>query len=73
MVVVCLDKSHYHLTVGKNYDVEVISTNTGAFTGGFGNEDYLVLNDLGTKHYVESRLFKELSVIRDEKINELGI
>lgn len=59
MKVVCIDESSYHLTKDKIYDV--YPANNDIF-------DYVIVNDRGFEHFVESSIFKNLDDIREEKI-----
>ena len=65
MMVVCINSGSFHLTVNKKYEVEdyaVTSVN-----------DYYITNDIGFKHVAESNLFIELIIIREQKLQQLGI
>lgn len=62
MRVVCLDSGSYHLTVGKIYDVVYID-----------KCGYIIINDIGYRHYIEENLFITLSELRLKKLNDIGI
>lgn len=64
MKVVCVDlRENKQITIGKVYDV--VSSGSKLF--------YVVINDGGAICSYESLCFKEISVIREEKLIELGI
>ena len=64
MKVICIDKGSYFLTLDKIYDAEIISDTSSVFW-------YQVINDIGICHGVEKELFRPLSDIREEKLNEI--
>jgi hypothetical protein len=67
--MMCIDKGSYHLTEGKIYDLKRLSKDSDA-----GKLfDYYVTNDIGHEHYIEGNLFIDLDVVREEKLNELGV
>lgn len=61
MIVKCINKGDYHLTVGKVYYVEIYG----------GYFDYSIINDRGYRHGVESNLFIDVSDHRENLINEI--
>lgn len=68
MKLLCIKESGYFLTPGKIYDVEVVvdPSDRDLFT-------YWVFNDKGVRHGVEGLFFVELSKVRNEKLEKLGI
>jgi hypothetical protein len=64
MLVKCIDKGSYHLTVGKNYFVEKYDNNIF---------HYWIINDIGHKHGVEKELFIDVQKMRIEKLKKIGI
>lgn len=64
MKVVCINSGGYHLDVGKIYDVDPIVDELF---------DYDIVNNLGYKHKIESHLFVDISVLRNNKLKTLGI
>ena len=68
--MVCIDKGSYHLTEGKIYDLVQLCKDSDDASKIF---DYYVTNDIGCEHYIEGNLFIDLDVVREEKLNELGI
>ena len=69
MKVVCINSGQYWLTVGRIYDASI----SPAYTTFQSRICYVIANDLGIKHTVESYLFIELDIVRQQKLNELGI
>ncbi len=60
MKVICIkEESGYHLTKNRIYDVH--PANSSMF-------DYVVINDKGIEHFVESDIFRNLDEVREEKI-----
>lgn len=68
--MMCIDKGSYHLTEGKIYDLVQLCKDSDDASKLF---DYYVTNDIGNEHYVEGNLFIDLDVVREKKLNELGI
>lgn len=56
------------LITGRKYEVERIHT-----LGGEATDTYHVLNEKGEKQVYSRGLFKTISEIRNEKLDELGI
>ena len=73
MKVVCIKKSNYNLTVGKIYDVDFNSSGEFSTWTNRPRFDYVIKDDVGYKHEVESSIFKNLDEYIKEKINEFGI
>lgn len=71
MKVVCIDSGSYHLTVNKIYEVENYYLN--GTTQNSNVLDYWLINDIGYSHAVESTLFTEVPIIREQKLQQLGI
>jgi len=69
MLVVCKNTGGYHLTLGKTYDVnEKYLFPLSEFSGN-PVFDYLIMNDLGVKHGIESDIFITLQEERNMKID----
>ena len=68
MKVICINSAGYHLTVGKIYDVSDLKDDRVKHLF-----QYLVKNDKDFTHAVEESIFKDLNMVREEKLNELGI
>ena len=64
MKLLCIKESDYYLTKGKIYDGEPYDGEIFA---------YWVFNDNGWRHGVEENMFIELSKIRNDKLEALGI
>ena len=64
MKLLCIKESGYFLTPGKIYDAEPYDSDL--FT-------YWVFNHRGVRHGVEGLFFVELSKVRNEKLEALGI
>ena len=73
MLLKCINRGGYHLTVGKNYQAEICSDAPSDFFPGKQVFDYYIINDLGHRHGVEGNIFIDLDVIREKKLKELGI
>ncbi len=73
MLVKCINTGGYHLTLGKNYQVEVCSDVPSKINAGKQVFDYYVVNDLGVRHGVEKRLFISISDLREYRLKRLGI
>ncbi len=71
MKVICIDSGSYHLTVDKIYEVEdYCGTTHWVSSKGL---DYWLVNDIGYSHGVESTLFTTVPIIREQKLQQLGI
>ena len=72
MKVICIDRGSYHLTIGKVYEAEPINPILGIWRE---NEvilfTYWIINDKGLKHQVEEDLFIEMSIFRNDKIDQI--
>jgi cytochrome b involved in lipid metabolism len=66
MKVRCIKTSGYILTRGKIYDVDSYENKV------FG-EEYLIINDKGVEHTVEKYLFEDVNILRNKKLERLGI
>lgn len=64
MKLLCIKESGYYLTPGKIYDAE--SYHNDLFT-------YWVFNDKGVRHGVEEFFFIDISKVRNDKLEALGI
>jgi len=73
MILKCIDKSGYHLTIGKNYLAEICNDSPSDFFTGTQVFDYYIINDLGVRHGIEKEPFVEISKLREGKLKELGI
>ena len=73
MILKCINKGSYHLTLGKNYQAEVCLDVPSDFFPGKQVFDYYIINDLGHRHGVEGNIFINLDVVRESKLKELGI
>ena len=73
MILKCINRGGYHLTIGKIYEAEVCLDAPSELRLGEGVFDYYITNDKGIRHGIEASLFKNISEIREEKLNELGI
>ena len=71
MKVICIDSGSYHLTVNKIYEVENYYLN--GTTQNSNGLDYYITNDIGYRHTVESTLFTAVPIIREQKLQQLGI
>jgi hypothetical protein len=65
MKLLCIKESGYFLTPGKIYDAESYD-DSDLFS-------YWVFNDRRVRHGVEDLFFVELSKVRNEKLEALGI
>ena len=68
--MMCIRQGGYHLTEGKIYDLVQLCKDSDDASKIF---DYYVINDRCYEHYIEGNLFIDLDVIREKKLNELGI
>ena len=68
--MMCIDKGSYHLTEGKIYDLVQLCKDIDDASKLF---NYYVIDDIGCEHHIEGNLFIDLDVVREEKLNELGI
>lgn len=68
--MMCIRQGGYHLTEGKIYDLVQLFKDIDDASKLF---NYYVIDDKGYEHYVEGNLFIDLDLIREEKLNELGI
>lgn len=66
MKVICINRGSYHLTVNKIYEVRI--NDTGMWSASSNIFDYVIVNDRGYEHFIESDLFKNLDEVREEKI-----
>jgi hypothetical protein len=68
MKVVCLDSGSYWLTPGKIYDAE-------PYLKKFDKKlfDWVITNDIGSRHAVEGHLFIPIDEQRELRLIELGI
>jgi len=71
MKVICIDSGSYHLTVNKIYEVENYYLN--GTTQNSNGLDYYITNDIGYRHTVESTLFTAVPIIREQKLQQLGL
>jgi len=69
----CVNKGGYHLTVGKNYLAKVCDDAPSDFFPGNQVFDYYIVNDKGVKHGIEGDLFIRVDKLRIRKLKELGI
>lgn len=60
---ICISKGSYHLTVGKEYKLFDSDSDSILF-------DYIVMNDKGISHGIESELFS-IQKRRDNLINKI--
>lgn len=78
MKIVCCDlRTNMWITIGKTYDVinaSNITTGIGIVTSDdtFGPR-YMIVNDIGERVSYDKRCFKELYLIREEKLESIGI
>ena len=68
--MMCIRQGGYHLTEGKIYDLVQLFKDIDDASKLF---DYYVTNDIGYEQFIEGNLFIDLDVVREEKLNELGI
>jgi len=66
MKVVCIDRGSYHLTIGKVYESEPVWKENKVILF-----KYWIINDKGVKHQVEEDLFIEMSIFRNDKIDQI--
>lgn len=72
MKLICKNDLGYFLTPGKSYEVTPINLpDVEEFIPYYF--DYLVVNDIGTSHYVEKTAFISIDEQRNILINKLGI
>jgi hypothetical protein len=71
MLVVCKNTGGYHLTLGKTYNVNEKYLFDKSEFSDKPIFDYLIINDLGVEHGVESDIFITLKEERDMKINSI--
>lgn len=71
MKVVCIKESRYFLTKGKIYDV--ISINGSGYGDDNDNFSITVENDFSEESTYDISWFSSLSIVRDQKLNQLGI
>jgi hypothetical protein len=62
MIVICINEGGYHLTKNKKYDV---------FDSSYQEFQYVITNDIGTKHNIEKNLFITLEEYRDLKLKDI--
>jgi hypothetical protein len=62
MKVVCitLDYMNSNTTIGKTYDII-----------NWHDDDILIENDCGVVRYYNKKLFKDISILREERLNEI--
>ena len=73
MMLKCISRGGYHLTIDKIYEAEVCLDSPSEVRPGEQVFDYYIINDKGIRHGVQASFFKNISEIREEKLNELGI
>jgi hypothetical protein len=73
MILKCINIGGYHLTIDKIYEAEICLDSPSEVRPGEQVFDYYITNDIGIRHGIGSSLFKNISEIREEKLNELGI
>lgn len=73
MILKCISRGGYHLTIDKIYEAEACLDAPSEVRLGEGVFDYYITNDIGIRHGIEASLFKNISELREEKLNELGI
>lgn len=71
MILRCIDKGSYHLTVGNNYQAEVCTDALSEFFPGKQVFDYYIINDRGIKHGVEGNLFIFLDEWRESQLDKI--
>lgn len=69
----CIDKGSYHLTVGKHYVAEPCLDSPSEFFPGKQVFDWYIVNDKGVRHRIEKELFVSVNELRDLKLRTLGI
>lgn len=72
MLLKCIDRGGYHLTVGKNYQAEICSDAPSDFFPGKQVFDYYIINDKGHRHGIEFNLFIRVDELRIKKLESLG-
>jgi hypothetical protein len=73
MILKCINIGGYHLTIDKIYEAEICLDAPSEVRPGEQVFDYYIINDKGIRHGVQASFFKNISEIREEKLNELGI
>ena len=73
MKLMCINTGGYHLTEGKIYSAQICKDAPSDFFRGKQVFDYYITNDIGIRHGIEKELFIDISKIREDKLNELGI
>ena len=73
MMLRCISKGSYHLTIGKHYFAEVCTDAPSEFFPGKQVFDWYIFNDKGVRHGVEKELFVEVDKLRELKLRTLGI
>jgi hypothetical protein len=73
MILKCINIGGYHLTIDKIYEAEICLDAPSEVRPGKQLFDYYIINDKGIRHGVHASFFKNISEIREEKLNELGI
>lgn len=71
MILRCIDKGSYHLTLGKNYQAKVCNDALSEFFPGKQVFDYYIINDRGIKHGVEGNLFIFLDECRESQLDKI--
>lgn len=71
MKVVCIKELRYFLTKGKIYDV--ISVNGAGYGDDNDNFSITVENDFSEISTYDINRFSSVSIVRDKKLNQLGI
>jgi hypothetical protein len=69
----CLNSGSYHLTPGRIYEAKICDDCPSEFQKDKMVFDYYIINDKGVKHGVEKSLFINITDLRNDKLNELGI
>ena len=73
MLLKCIKRGGYYLTIGKNYQAEVCTDAPSEFRPGEQVFDYYIVNDKGHRHGIEGNLFIDVTELRICKLKELGI
>jgi hypothetical protein len=68
-IVVCIEEGYPGLTKGKDYEIDYDCV----IEAGSKEETYIVINDYGHDEPFYSDLFKRKSLLREEKLKELGL
>lgn len=84
MIVKCINDGGYHLTPGKLYFARPLDSDELSKIETFYDNlswssekaklfRWNIVNDIGHEHHVEENLFVPIDLIRQEKLNKLGI